>query len=368
MASDEYLRKIYYDVNHPAAYGGLDKLYRFVKSDGQLISKTYLKKWLTKQNVYVKHKPVRRKFKRQQVIVPRKYYQFDADTVNMTRYDAYNKGYKYILIVIDILSRYAWSYPLKSLTGKEMVMALKAILAKNPEHLRTDGGKEFMNAQVERFLKSQKIEHFQTLNETKANYAERIIQTIKTKLTKYMNHKETLEWVSVLPDVMHSYNNTYHRSIKVTPNQALTVDDTKLWKIQYGPKMSTQEKGQHKARTKKLYEFDVGDRVKISYLRSVFERAYDQRWTDEIFTVIDRSSRQDIALYKLKDWSNEPISGTFYGAELQKVDVPEDIEYKIEKVLKYRKRNGKKEAFVKWQGWHKKFNSWIDASIIKDKS
>ena len=67
----------------------------------------------------------------------------------------------------------------------------------------------------------------------------------------------------------------------------------------------------------------------------------------------------DIASYSIKDEQNEAISGWFYPQELLKVSVPEDKTYRIEKVLKRRRRNGKEELFVKFRGYPKKFNSWV---------
>ena len=61
---DEYLKNIYYDAEHPASYSGVDKLYRFAKTDGQNISKGKITGWLSTQNVYNKHKPIRFNFKR----------------------------------------------------------------------------------------------------------------------------------------------------------------------------------------------------------------------------------------------------------------------------------------------------------------
>lgn len=67
----------------------------------------------------------------------------------------------------------------------------------------------------------------------------------------------------------------------------------------------------------------------------------------------------DIPVYGVKDEQNDPITGWFYPQELLKVFIPDDKSYKIEKVLKRRKRNGKQEMFVKFRGYPKKFNAWV---------
>ena len=236
---DQYLESVYYDSEKPASYSGLDKLYRYVKSEGHNISKGKIRKWLSQQPVYSKHRPVKHSFKRARVVVPTKFYQFDSDTVSMTKYEKHNNGYKYILIAIDILSRYVWTHPLKSLTGREMVKALTVVLNKRVKRLRTDSGSEYCNSQVETYLKSNSITHFRTLNEKKANFAERVIKTLKNKITKFMQFSKSFKWVDALPKITESYNSTYHRSIGMSPSKALQTDNASLWNKQYGIKVKS---------------------------------------------------------------------------------------------------------------------------------
>ena len=70
-------------------------------------------------------------------------------------------------------------------------------------------------------------------------------------------------------------------------------------------------------------------------------------------------------MYKIKDLADDPIEGTFYESELQKVIKSEDILYRVEKVLRKRKRGKTKEMYVKWEGWPSKFNSWIPESSLQ---
>ena len=366
---EDYLRKVYYNSGNPASYGGVDKLYRFAKSDGQNISKGRIKTWLSSQDVYTKHKPIRHNFKRTRVVVPTKLYQFDGDTVSMVRYEKSNSGYKYILILIDILSRYAWTHPLKTLTGKEMTRALKITITKKPQKIRVDSGSEFANSQVKSYLKSKGIDIFHTLNEKKANYAERFIQTLKTKITKYLQHNKTFKWVKILPKITESYNRTYHRSIKMTPASAMQKDDANLWVAQYDPKPKTVKKEyKNSPRSASHYLFKLGDKVKLTYNRSTFDRAYDEKWTDEYFIVSGRDTKQGIRLYTVKDFDNDPVKGSFYESEMQKINEKDrdNKAYNIEKIIRKRTRNGRSEVLVKWDGWHRKFNSWIPESEVEN--
>ena len=74
--------------------------------------------------------------------------------------------------------------------------------------------------------------------------------------------------------------------------------------------------------------------------------------------------RQGQPIYTVVDWYNNPVKGTFYQKELQKVEVADDDIFKIEKVLKYKGQGNNKEALVHWLGWPKRFDSWIPAKDI----
>ena len=91
----------------------------------------------------------------------------------------------------------------------------------------------------------------------------------------------------------------------------------------------------------------------------MFEKEYSEKWTGEIFTIINRKLNQNIPMYELKDYNNDVIQGFFYEPELQLAYIGSEILYKIENVLKKRKKNGEVEILVKWKGWPEKFNSWI---------
>ena len=99
--------------------------------------------------------------------------------------------------------------------------------------------------------------------------------------------------------------------------------------------------------------------MRITYLTNLFTREYDEKWTGEIFKVVKRFRRDGLVLYKLKDFLGEDIKGSFYQAELQKVSIKDDKVWKVEKVLKKRKRRGKVEYLVRWKHWPKKFDSWV---------
>ncbi len=98
----------------------------------------------------------------------------------------------------------------------------------------------------------------------------------------------------------------------------------------------------------------------MSKVKLRFEKGYLPNYTEEIFTIIARHARVP-PVYTLQDYGGDKIRGTFYEAELQKVTKGADAVYRIDKVLRRRKRNGKTEYFVRWKGYADKYNSWVDS-------
>lgn len=366
---EQYLSNIFYSPSSSVSFYSAEKLYDIVKGSGENITRREIEYWLSKQRIYTQNKPVIRKFKRQKVIAPYVDYQYDADVAYMDSFPDFNKGYKYFLLIIDLMSRFVWTVPLKSLKGVEVLQAFKHIFETNrkPLKLRTDKGVEFVNKKVKAYLEKENIQHFVTQNEVKANYAERAIKTIRGRLMKYLKSRKTKIWIDELENITKSYNNTKHRSINKTPSEVTRTDEYDIWEQNYSPKSEDYYKSRIKSILKtdnETFRYNIGDVVKISNLRRVFDKEYGSRWTIETFRIINRKIKQGIDIYYLKDELNELIEGSFYSNELQKVVVNEDEEYDIEKIIRKRKRNNIKEILVKWVGLPSKFNSWISEESV----
>ena len=237
---EDYLSSIFYNPSQAGAYGGVEKLYKAVRKDGKFVlGRSKIRNWLLKQEDYAVHRETRSKFKRRRVVAPFVAYQWDVDTVF---YKKENAGYAYFVLAIDILSNFVWMVPLRTTTGQEMVEALRQMFAtgRKPSHIRSDQGTEFLNKNVKSFLKKENLTFFVTHNAVKASYTKRAIKTIKSRLIRYLTRKQRRWWIDILPQITDSYNKTYHRSIKRTPNTVKPKDPVELWKLQYeSPHKST---------------------------------------------------------------------------------------------------------------------------------
>ena len=181
--AEEYLHDLYYNPESPASFGGVEAVYRAAKEDGKFqLSRNKIRIWLRQKDTYTLHRPVRYRFKRNRVIVGGIDKAWEADLVIMDSLSKENNGYKYILTVIDVLSKYAWVEPLKTKSGENLVKAFEKILKKGrkPEKLHSDKGTEFTNKLFQSFLK-HKITFFTTYNETKASLVERFNRALKVK-------------------------------------------------------------------------------------------------------------------------------------------------------------------------------------------
>ena len=266
---DEYLTSVYYDPKRPGSFGGAESLYRDVKEEGKLkISRKQISDWLASQDTYTLHKPARRNFKRNRVIVGGidEEWQLDlADTQSLKRY---NDGYRYLLVCIDVFSKYAWIVPIKSKTGSALVEAFKVILSagRKPQKIMTDQGTEFFNKSFQTLLNNESIQLFNTFNETKASVVERVIRTFKTRMWRYFTAKKTLRYIDMLPELVYSYNHSQHRSIKTKPALVNAKNEDKVWHILYGSVFDNVQSAK--------YKFKIGDQVRISKIKRKFDKGY----------------------------------------------------------------------------------------------
>ena len=274
---EAYLKTIYYNVSHPASYSGLDRLHREVKKEWRFqLTQKELKAWLKTQETYGIHKPARRRFKRPRVVVSGIGKQADVDLMDMTQLAEYNDGVRFVLLHIDDFSRYVRTVPLHSKTRKEVAQALKSIFRDGgkTDTLRADKGREWLNKTVQKLLKEEGIHFFHTQNEPKASLAERAIRTIKSIYFKHMTQHQTFRHVDIIQEVTHAYNHRYHCSIRMAPADVTEDNQRQVWHNIYGG---------DKGFNMKPFTYNIGDWVRISYLKRTFDREYDEKWTREFF-------------------------------------------------------------------------------------
>ena len=294
------------------------------------------------------HKSKRKNYPRRKIIVNHINEIFAADLVEMQKFAKLNKGYRYLLTCIDIFSKYSWVIPLKDKKGITIKNALQKIFKeRKPKFLWTDKGKEFYNKQVQDLLNENNIKLYSTNNsEIKSSVVERFNRTFKNMMYKKFTENNNTIFYNILDELVNNYNNKYHSTIKMAPIEgSKKVNENKIKNIYNFEK------------TKKPGKFKIGDRVRISLEKNIFEKSYETNWTEEIFEIYD-IKYSNVPYYYLKDLNNEKLDGTFYEPELQKTK-QNDL-YTIEKILK----TNKDKIYVKWRGYDSSFNSWINKNTV----
>ena len=142
-----------------------------------------------------------------------------ADLVDMQSFSRSNEDFKYILMIIDVFSKYGCAIPLKTKTGPEVRKAFQSLwkTQKPPQKLWTDKGKEFYNKSTKELLEKSNVQLYSTENEEKSSIVGRWNRTIKRNMWKYFSANNTMKNIDILPHLIKKYNNTNHRSIKCTP-------------------------------------------------------------------------------------------------------------------------------------------------------
>ena len=291
-----------------------------------------------------------------------------ADLADMSNLSKQNNGYRYIVVFIDVFSRYLHAYPVKRKNAQTLYNTLKKLreskIFKNFSRLFVDRGGEFYNKMVTRYCHKENITLYSTSSyEIKASLAERVIQTLKRKIYKYLTANNTKKYVTIIPQLIKSYNNSPHTSLGKgkTPYHVHNLHNAKDISDQF---YEMYKKGM---RTANVVSSDlaIGDTVRIvnKDRRSIFRRGYFIQNTEEIFKIRKIDVSQKPTLYYLKDLAEDAIDGIFYRSELIKTLLPDQFPIRILKKKKVSR--GENRYFVEWIGYPKSFNSWVNESDLK---
>ena len=234
-----------------------------------------------------------------------------SDTINYRQYKRENQGYGYIMVLIDVFSKKSYTFPMKKLTEFEAVIALEKMLDRLPDipqTIITDKGTEYYNSKVQSLFQRMGIRHYSIRTKHKACVAERFIKTLKSRLEKYFWKSKSHDWFSVLEDFTKNYNETFHRSIKMTPNQVNENNRLQVYKNLY-----PLSKDQSRPRLQR------GDRVRILKEKNIFEKGYSRSWSLDIYKVTKTFSDSGVDYYQISDLFDNKLPKYKYFWELNLV-------------------------------------------------
>ena len=306
------------------------------------------------------HKPVIRNFKRRKVITKSPNETWAADLVDMNDQLDQNDGYRYMLNVIDIYSRFAWIVPMKTKTADSTLDAFKEVVKSaktTPKNYWVDEGKEFYNSKMEKYNEIHNINMYSTFGPHKSAMIERFNRTIKEKMYYYFTESDNNNWVNEIANLLKTYNNTVHSSTNQKPIDRIKNTDKEAIKD------NIEDYKEDKSEKVKTAKYKVGDLVRTTYVKKVFDKGYKPKWSQEIYRIV-KIAKTNPVTYIIEDLLKEKIKGKMYEQEIQKTKQEVGGLTLIEKVLETKKQGKKTMQLVKWLGYPEKFNSWVE-KIVK---
>lgn len=321
MDKNNFLSKIYYDVKNAAFLGNAKKIKEHLNKQENLnFRKKDINKWISQQDVTTLHKQHVQPIGRNHYTINAIDGLWELDLCNMVAFEADNSGYKHILTIIDVFSKYAFAQPVRNKTALEIFNAFRKIITQSgrkPKKIQSDLGLEFKNNIFRKYCYANNIiqnyPQIQSLH--KCAVIERFNRTLKEMLFKYFTFKGPgyRRYIDVLQDIITHYNNKKHSTIKIAPSQVKPEHTAEIYN-------NTKKRlfKNHKEEKDFLY---VNDYVRIIKKKVPLEHKYTEKWTREVFQVTEIINKKPYHLYKVKDLHGTSISGKFYFDQLQKLKI-----------------------------------------------
>ena len=351
---EKLLNKIYSDPSSPAGFAGHEQLYREGRKKNRKITRKDVQYYLEGNRTYTLHKPRRIHFKRTKTIPAGFMTDIQCDLADMQKLSRHNQGNKYILIAIDVLSKRVFAARVKTKNSKDMLDAFRILFEQMPRtepneepflphRIFTDRGTEFESKEIKQYFKDSAIEKYKAnTSNIKAALAERCIRNVKQRLYRYFSDKHSLNWIDVLPEIVKAINNSKSRITGMKPIDINFKNAQSVWVKVYGKNPYAFSNKKPRYQSKEV--------VRIARDKGIFEKGYWPNYSDEILE-IDGVKRGNPNTYRLKDEKGEMFANKFYEEEIGRTRRDAETTYRIQKILKKRKRNGLIELFVKFIGY-----------------
>ncbi|KAL3120215.1 hypothetical protein niasHT_008965 [Heterodera trifolii] len=336
------LDKMYNDPSSPAAFTGVTALWKEARKTIKHLRKKDVQNYLEGHRTYTLMRPRR------------------VDLADLQALSRHNRGHRYLLVAVDVLSKRLFVVPLKNKRAEEMLDAFKQLIDQMPmvpHRIFSDKGTEFKNRLVKEFFEEHEIEKHEPIHSSvKASVAERAIRNVKQRLYRYFAEKETLNWVDAVQKIVDGINSSPSRVHGMRPIDVDFSNAQKVWKRMYHRQPSLTGR-------KRPPRFHKDEFVRMSREKGQFEKGYLPNYGDEILEIDEVLKAVRPIRYKLRDEHGEKFKGSFYEQELARVRKDADTSYRIEKVYRKRKRaDGSSEMLVKFIGYPNR--EWIHESQL----
>ena len=358
----EYLKSLYSSTTSTVGYSGPRSILSKIRSDNKYtnIGINRVRKYLSSISAYGLNKPryyAKGKMTRYVNNVPRT--ELEADLLSFERFAASNSSVKYLLTVMDVNSRELWVAPLKDKKASTVLRGFKVIIPKvglGVRSLYVDKGSEFTATEVVTYLRSIGINITYASLSLHAHRLERAHRSLRQLIRAYQVDNGTDRFIDVLDDLVGIYNNRPHSSLYgSSPTQ---INDYTAGFVQ--DKQS--EKWMHR-NPRDVFRYKLGDKVRLLTVKGIFSK-HMHTYTQEVFEIEQRVMQDGVAIYTVKDCSNETILGKFYGFELSFVQESPHVRDRVDRIISEKERDGVTYVEVTFKGQPQKCTLWVKKSSL----
>ena len=212
-----------------------------------------------------------------------------------------NRGYRYVLVVIDNFSKFGWTSSLKNKNAQTIKNSFENILIsskRKPNLIESDRGKEFYNNIFQDFLNKNNIKLYSRNSSYGAVFAERFNRTIRDLLKKIVFEQGDAKWIDILPTITEQYNNRIHTSTKLSPKDAsLKKNEGFVYKNLLDKRKKVKPK------------FQINDLVRTADLKKTFSKGETTNWSYKLYKITEvvNDTIPSYRLDKLKERYNESL-------------------------------------------------------------
>ena len=316
---EKIIHDIYYAPKN--AVTSPQELHKLLKSEHITLKK--IKEFVEKQESYQLFKPSQIIKNYFPITSNYKNQIWQIDLVDISNNASVNKNYHYILICIDICSRFVYAVPLKNKNANSVDDAMILIFkSAKPTVIECDKGSEFTNTSFKNLMNKNNIEirYCEVGDHHKLGIIDRFVKTLRYKINKYVSTHQTVKYIDALPSIIHSYNNTYHRGIEKKPSEVKNID-------KYNVAMPEEQK------------FNIGDKVRYLLNFNLFEKRSAPKWSHTVHNIMSTNNHSYVL-------DNGMVKKYYELQLIHDVQKPQKVSV-VPTLIKIAKENKSKRSFNK---------------------
>jgi hypothetical protein len=352
-------------LSFKGSFGGIERFFKEYRKIDPNVKRETVVNFLNNKRTYTLHKAQRKRFPRRFYLVARPGHTFTADVCYLLDFESENQGYKYLLVIVDLFSKYLSVYPLKTLKSSEMIASFTAFFENNIyiySKAMTDLGVELTSSAMQKLYTKYKIVNYHSESrEIKAGLVEITIRNIRRRLYQYFTEYKTNVYLDVLPKIVDTYNLSEHRGLLQKCPLDIHLIGTHEEACTFAQKIYKYRRSLMKHISPALALGKYVRIVSIGTTQNNFFRGYKIRNTLEKFQISKVNKHHIPVTYNLIDDSNEPVKGIFYRSELILTEKDEICRIHI---LKTKKEKGKTKYLVSYIDYPESKHIWITSDML----